>query len=262
MASYHKGFYLIIVFCILIFKVPVGAQNADSDLILKNHLKGLTIAPKSNSVKKKEVLDPTKIPTYDTEGNLLNIMEFMKLFQSGGYVLDRYINKNSELKAIVLRPASDEEKKKQKIPLFRNVNKEFVGKEAPSFFIKDINGKEISLENLKRKVIVINFWFINCKPCVEEIPELNHLTTGFDNKDVVFLGLARDDEDHLKQFLKKRSFEYNIIPKSQDIAAKYGVNGYPTHVVIDKEGTIVYYTTGLSNLTIQELQVTLKKLLD
>ncbi|MEO1652522.1 MAG: TlpA disulfide reductase family protein [Bacteroidota bacterium] len=109
---------------------------------------------------------------------------------------------------------------------------------APAFKAKDLNGKEWSLSALKGKVVVLNFWFIGCLPCREEIPGLNEMVAKYDPKKVIFLAFALDDTPHLQDFLAKESFDYQVFPESDKVGQAYAVRSYPTHVIIDKEGKI------------------------
>jgi len=110
------------------------------------------------------------------------------------------------------------------------------------------------------KIYVINFWFINCEPCKREIPELNELVKQYkDNKDVVFLAVALDDTFDLKKFLKTTPFDYNIIPNGKFYSQKYGVNGYPTHVIVGKDGIIKFSTMGLAGNTVSWIGKVIKE---
>ena len=128
----------------------------------------------------------------------------------------------------------------------------------PPFSVSDLEGNSYSLDALQGQVVVLNFWFIQCKPCVQEMPELNELVKKYEDK-VVFLAFALNEASALKAFLKKRDFDYHIIPESQAVAEAYGVEGYPTHVVIDLKGKVTYRTMGLSPFTIQELESSIKQ---
>lgn len=124
------------------------------------------------------------------------------------------------------------------------------GEEFKGFKATDINGKKFDLREAKGKVIVLNFWFINCPPCKQEIPQLNELVAAFkDNPNVVFLAIALDDRFAMREFIKTSPFNYNLV-EGRPIAAKYGVKGYPTHVVIDTAGKIKFSTLGLASNTI------------
>lgn len=132
---------------------------------------------------------------------------------------------------------------------------------APSFTVSDLEGNRYALEELNDKVVVLNFWFIQCRPCVMEMPELNELVAKYADEDVVFLAFATNEPAALEAFLQKKDFDYHIIPSSQDVAEAYAVEGYPTHVVINPAGEVAYRTMGLSPHTVGDLEKEIKKLL-
>ncbi len=134
-------------------------------------------------------------------------------------------------------------------------------KPAPTFIAKSLDGKTYDLAALKGKVVVVNFWFIDCPPCRVEIPGLNKLVKEFAQKDVVFLALANDDEKALKEFLKKTPFEYTIGTKTYDIAKLYGVEGFPTHVVIDRNGMNIGQLVGGSEKRHEDLRPLIERAL-
>src|SRR6266850_4042132 len=69
---------------------------------------------------------------------------------------------------------------------------------------------EISWDKLKGKVVVLEFWKINCAPCVEAIPHLNELVEQFSNR-VVFISISDDNKDYLKKFLKRRPIKSRLV---------------------------------------------------
>ncbi len=110
---------------------------------------------------------------------------------------------------------------------------------APSFTGTDLDGQSITLEELRGKVVVLNFWFLACAPCRAEIPELNSLVERFRSRDVVFLALAPNAADELREFLKAKEFLYRIISDPDaEIAGKYKIYSAPVHMVIDQNGGI------------------------
>lgn len=115
------------------------------------------------------------------------------------------------------------------------------------FSTRDINGNKIKLKELRGKVVVLNFWFIGCPACMQEIPELNKLVDDYkSNPNVVFLALALDENYDLKKFLKTTPFNYDIIGGGRYIADYYKINLYPTSVVLDKEGKVAFHTVGFA----------------
>jgi len=114
---------------------------------------------------------------------------------------------------------------------------------APAFNVTSLDGKKFELASLRGKVVVLNFWFTGCPPCLSEIPKLNRLVDEFKEKDVVFIAPTWDNVVALQTFLKDHPFKYEVIPN----AAKMIINSYndgpgtvvfPMHLVIDREGRI------------------------
>lgn len=131
-------------------------------------------------------------------------------------------------------------------PIF--IDKKDEEKKAPAFNIIDIKGVNYSLDKLKDKVVVANFWFTGCGPCKQEIPALNELVNKYKNKNVLFIAFALDDDlKILNSYLKKTPFDYVIIPKSSEVAKDYKITLYPTHIIIDKKGNIVTTIEGGSD---------------
>ena len=243
--------------------INLNAQNQEiTNVEKKEYLKGLTKASEDYLSDKQIMFDGESIPIYNIKGKRIRGMEMMEAMMSGNYTPDFYMDKNKEIKVAVLRIATEDEKKMMKeMEDQMNGKSEAIGTDASNFSATDINGNEYSLNSLKGKIIVMNFWFVECKPCVMEMPELNKLVENYKNKDVVFLGFATNDKAKIDSFLKKKNFSYNIIPSSKKIAAEYKVLGYPTHIILDGNSKIVYSTSGLGPTTISDIEKTIEHLI-
>lgn len=137
------------------------------------------------------------------------------------------------------------------------------GEKLSLFNTTDINNNKINLKNATGKIIVLNFWFINCGPCRREIPDLNELVDSFKNNDKVqFVAVALDDKGSIEEFLKLLPFKYTIVDNGRFIADKYGVRSFPTHVIINTDGKVYFHTTGLTTNTVYWLHKTIKELLE
>ncbi len=134
-------------------------------------------------------------------------------------------------------------------------------KTAPGFEIKTIDGESLRLSDLRGKVVVLNFWFIGCAPCRVEIPGLNTLVEEFGADDVVFIGLALDKAEPLRDFRKTIPFKYRIAAEAQAVASAYGVASYPTHILINKQGEIEFFLIGGSPARHDELKPLIQNLL-
>ncbi|MFN8312164.1 MAG: TlpA disulfide reductase family protein [Cyclobacteriaceae bacterium] len=138
--------------------------------------------------------------------------------------------------------------KKSTLPFPANsdsVLKGLIGCKAPNFTVKTIQGETFRLSELKGKVVVINFWFITCAPCVAEMPALNKLKEDYKAKDVVFIAFGRDDTQSINDFLRSRDFNYNLVSSDYDLTKDYCLfGGWPTNMVLDKNGILRQIFTG------------------
>jgi len=113
-----------------------------------------------------------------------------------------------------------------------------LNKPAPGFNLADIHGKHWSLQALRGKIVVLNFWFTTCTPCIQEMPELNKLVQTYNQGDVVFLALTFNDAGQVIKFLKTHTFSYTLLPGSSKVDEQYKITSWPTSMVICKKGNI------------------------
>ena len=127
---------------------------------------------------------------------------------------------------------------------FKLVRPRQEGTAAPPFNAPTIDGKAISTNDLKGKVLVLNFWFIGCPGCMEEIPKLNSLAAKYhDNDNVRFIAIAPNTPEELRKFLTRQKFDYEMVGSALSIANLFNFSGYPRNIVIGKDGRIVYWRT-------------------
>jgi peroxiredoxin len=125
-----------------------------------------------------------------------------------------------------------------------------VGVSLFDFDFTDLNGNQFTKENTKGKIIILKTWFIKCKACVEEFPELNDFVDrNNSNKNILFISLATDSKEELKKFLIEREFKYNVIPQQKSyITEKLGLEIYPTHIIVDENGNILKVANKASDM--------------
>jgi thiol-disulfide isomerase/thioredoxin len=142
------------------------------------------------------------------------------------------------------------------------------GKPAPDVTLKDLDGKDVSIAQYKGKVVLVNFWATWCEPCRFEIPWLIEMQQKYGAKGFTVVGVAMDDEGRsvVAPFVEKERFDVNGV-KSQmnypivignDAAAdKFGgLLGYPTSVLIDRDGKQIKRITGL--ISYEEISKTIE----
>ena len=115
------------------------------------------------------------------------------------------------------------------------------GKPLPAFAFQDLNGKAYTAANTLGKILVLKAWFINCHTCVQEFPQVNALVEKYrPNKDVLFVSLAFDGASELRDFLKQGQLKYATVPNCEPyLAEKLNISGYPTHIIVGRDGNIV-----------------------
>jgi len=128
---------------------------------------------------------------------------------------------------------------------------------APALGINDLDGKPISLDEFKGKIVLLNFWATWCGPCRAEIPDLIDLQKKYkDQFAIVALATDEDDAVLVKKFSQKAGINYRIGMSSDELRVKYGgIPALPTSFVIDAEGRVVQKHVGLNDPSIYELEV-------
>jgi thiol-disulfide isomerase/thioredoxin len=123
-------------------------------------------------------------------------------------------------------------------------------KAAYDFTLNQLDGEKLNFEELKGKVVFMNFWATWCAPCVAEMPGIQTLYEKYqDNPDVVFVMInVENKESKVRNFIKKKKFTFPIyFPDASSIPKVYESKGIPTTFVLDKEGYISYKKVGMAN---------------
>ncbi len=150
---------------------------------------------------------------------------------------------------------------KNKLKAEKEYRNEIDGSKINELNLEDLNGEKFNLENLKGKVIVLNFWFTQCKPCVAEFPELNKLKQKYINQEVEFFAITWNNKETTEKFLINNKLDFKIVPNGKVIIDKFKIPHYPYNIVIDKNGKIEYINDVLSLNVLKKLDNKIKELL-
>lgn len=128
----------------------------------------------------------------------------------------------------------------------KDIASPLLGRPAPAFSVALFDGSTVRLEDLRGKIVFVNFWASWCPPCRTEAPVLEEAWRKLKGANVVFLGInTQDKEEAARDFLEEFSITY---PNGRDpggkIAIDYGIWGLPESFFIDGAGRITYKHVG------------------
>ncbi len=141
----------------------------------------------------------------------------------------------------------------------------FKNKPAPSQSITTIDGKTYRLDQMKGKIVLLNFWFTACKPCMTEVSSLNELRRKYESKGLIILAVSTDSKSKAVATAKEKKMNYKIASDGKSFADKMEVTSYPTTFLIDQKGIIREVFIGASSFdatqTYTEIKPHIEKLL-
>jgi len=207
-------------------------------------------------VKTMQIMITPNVLLFNEQGKILPMSQ-MELMANPEYKPLFYADSKGKIKSVIFQKKSN-----HPILIEKNPEAHFEpGEKALDFIVTDLKGNSIKLSDLKGKIVVLNFWFTKCPPCVQEMPELNKLTTEFKGKNVEFIAITFNKKEIVKAFLDKQKFNYTIAANANNVINSYRVNSFPTSIVINKKGEIVLKELGYRTNIKSVLSSTIKSLL-
>jgi thiol-disulfide isomerase/thioredoxin len=136
-----------------------------------------------------------------------------------------------------------------------------MGKAAADWETKDIDGKPHALKDYKGKVVILDFWYRGCGWCIRAMPQINELAEEFRGQPVAILGMNTDRVEQDARFvIDKMGLKYPTL-KAEGLPQKYGVQGFPTLIVIGPDGKVRDIHVGYSPTLREEVGKAVRELL-
>lgn len=125
------------------------------------------------------------------------------------------------------------------------LNAETAHRPAPSWNLKGTDGQALALEDLRGKVIFLNFWASWCPPCREEMPSMENLSRKYQGRELVMVAISQDEDlqamqSFLSTVMPDGQLTMKILVDSQGLTSRaYGTEKLPETYIIDRDGQIV-----------------------
>ena len=136
-------------------------------------------------------------------------------------------------------------------------------KPLPAMKLQDFDGKTISSDQFKGKIIVLDFWATWCGPCIAEIPSLNRLQEKYASKGVKVVGvaLASGEADEVKPFVGKNKMKYTVLMGDDEQVYDLNVVAFPTTYLVTRDMKVYRKYLGAGPRKEAELEADIQKLL-
>ena len=243
---------------ILLFLIACQSEISDKDIKPAQSQSNPKLESSKESTQQSQKIT-NGIVFKDAQGNILSdtqkdsLVQYMENIQA----LRRYDQENNNTEYILFQNYEDlkgfvpddtienliEENRLRRsggqgAVLNKRINDQWKDQSLPDGnFLQMIDGSVKSFSDFKGKLLVINFWYINCGPCIIEMPYLNDLVNKYQNEDVQFLALSFDTVSDIKSFLQKTEFIYEQGSISRSLMYDFTPVS-PGHFIVDKDGII------------------------
>ena len=123
--------------------------------------------------------------------------------------------------------------------LNKRIADEWQDKKLPEGVLNMLDGSVKSFKDFEGNLLVLNLWYINCSPCIAEMPYLNNIVDRYKDEDITFLALSFDSIPDITNFLERTDFIYQQGAIDRNFSASLSPVA-PAHFIVDRNGTVSY----------------------
>jgi cytochrome c biogenesis protein CcmG, thiol:disulfide interchange protein DsbE len=135
-------------------------------------------------------------------------------------------------------------------------NSEFVGKQAPETRISPLKpGSDITLSDLKGKVVLLDFWATWCGPCRKLMPFLAAMQEKYGAKGLVVVGISLEDRETVQAFRAQSHLNYDFfLDLTHDASLTWKADALPTTALVGRDGKVISYDHGFSEDSLKKME--------
>lgn len=121
-----------------------------------------------------------------------------------------------------------------------------VGKEAPKFKLQDLAGSEVSLDQYKGKLVILDFWQISCPPCRMTMPMLDKIQEDYSGKLSVLAINLQEPKELVRNYILEQNLSSRVLlDEDSSVGSRYGTYAIPMQFLIDQNGIVRQIWTGV-----------------
>ena len=136
-----------------------------------------------------------------------------------------------------------------------------IGRPAPAFNLANLDGRKVSLDQFKGKVVMLDFWATWCGPCRMTMPLLENLQKEYANTIILLAINLQEPGDIVKDYMRQHNLHSQVLLDEEGaVGQTYGAEAIPMQVLIDKQGIVRDVMTGFNPRMATRLRSEIEKL--
>jgi thiol-disulfide isomerase/thioredoxin len=136
-----------------------------------------------------------------------------------------------------------------------------IGRPAPEFKLPDLSGQEVTLDQYKGKVVMLDFWATWCGPCRIVMPVLESIQKEYAGSMVLLAINLQEPRDMVRDYVRAQNIHSRILLDEEgSVGAAYGTDSIPMQILIDKKGIVRHIQAGFGPRTASQLRAEIGKL--